>query len=164
MCASRSTSRTSLLRLFIVPSPDPPEETKTKKEDAVKEKAMKKMAERQGRVEIVMPKMIFGIENVCCFADDRATSQSSSIVVVVIFVSKFATFSRSISGMEMLRAFYDASRKTARRRSSVQFRQSPSDLLPCSVCSRKFVADRLEKHVEICSKKSRKKRKVFSSA
>ena len=39
-----------------------------------------------------------------------------------------------------------------------------ADLLPCSVCGRKFVADRLEKHVEICSKTSRKKRKVFSSA
>jgi hypothetical protein len=35
------------------------------------------------------------------------------------------------------------------------------DLVPCEVCGRNFAADRLEKHMKICSKASTKKRKAF---
>ncbi|XP_022606718.1 zinc finger C2HC domain-containing protein 1C [Seriola dumerili] len=36
-------------------------------------------------------------------------------------------------------------------------------LLPCTICNRKFKSDRLEKHVHICKKVSRSHRQVFNS-
>ena len=36
--------------------------------------------------------------------------------------------------------------------------------VPCSVCGRKFAADRVEKHVAICEKSQKKKRKTFDTA
>ena len=38
------------------------------------------------------------------------------------------------------------------------------DLAQCSVCSRSFAADRLERHMKICAKQSSKKRKVFGES
>ena len=35
-------------------------------------------------------------------------------------------------------------------------------LLPCSICSRKFASERIDKHMTICAKATNKKRKVFN--
>ncbi|XP_053201483.1 zinc finger C2HC domain-containing protein 1A-like isoform X2 [Panonychus citri] len=40
----------------------------------------------------------------------------------------------------------------------------PSELVACSICSRKFLPDRLVKHVEICEKQKRRKRNIFDSS
>lgn len=37
------------------------------------------------------------------------------------------------------------------------------DVSPCSICGRKFAVDRLAKHVKICAKSSKSKRKVFDT-
>ena len=39
----------------------------------------------------------------------------------------------------------------------------PLDTVPCSICNRQFVADRLERHMKVCAK-SQKKRKVFGES
>lgn len=37
------------------------------------------------------------------------------------------------------------------------------DVSPCSICGRKFAVDRLAKHIKICAKSSKSKRKVFDT-
>jgi hypothetical protein len=40
----------------------------------------------------------------------------------------------------------------------------PPELVPCDVCGRNFAADRLDRHMKICEKQSKKKRKVFGES
>ncbi|XP_076017651.1 zinc finger C2HC domain-containing protein 1C-like [Genypterus blacodes] len=41
--------------------------------------------------------------------------------------------------------------------------QDDLQLLPCSICNRKFAPDRLEKHVQVCEKLKNGNRKVFNA-